>query len=235
MQNKPQAHHTHTQTSFEHLLAREREDRRTTPLGITAALVVHVLAFAMTWPSFAKQEVEPERVILRPIQLTQIEVPKPPPPSAVQPRKIPKKVPIPDPTPDEPEVVEREVEEPDLHFDDQLLDPFENIRVPTPPPELETTKVRVHFDVDPPRVLHRVPPQYTQAALHAHVEGPIVLELTIGTNGRVRESKVLRSLPLGLTEEAIKAVSQWQFEPCLYGGREVEVLYILTVNFRINR
>ena len=48
-----------------------------------------------------------------------------------------------------------------------------------------------------------------------------------------REAKVLRGLPLGLTESAVDAVRKWKFKPSTLNGKPVEVLYILTVRFNL--
>jgi len=49
----------------------------------------------------------------------------------------------------------------------------------------------------------------------------------------VQDIKVLRGLPLGLTETAVDAVNKWRFEASTLNGKPVEVLYILTVRFNL--
>lgn len=61
----------------------------------------------------------------------------------------------------------------------------------------------------------------------------MVLECTIGKTGNVQAVKVLRPLPLGLTEAADDAVRKWKFKPSTLNGKPVEVLYILTVRFNL--
>ena len=61
----------------------------------------------------------------------------------------------------------------------------------------------------------------------------MVLECVIGKAGDVQSVKVLRGLPLGLTETAVDAVNKWKFEPSTLNGKPVEVLYILTVRFNL--
>ena len=76
-------------------------------------------------------------------------------------------------------------------------------------------------------------PVYPEAARRARIQGVVVLECTIGKDGRVQNVKVLRGLPLGLTETAVDAVNKWRFEPSTLNGKPVEVLYILTVRFNL--
>jgi outer membrane biosynthesis protein TonB len=39
---------------------------------------------------------------------------------------------------------------------------------------------------------------------------------------------------MGLTEEAMSAVKQWRFKPGTMGGRPVDVIFNLTVNFQLD-
>ncbi|HVL68714.1 MAG TPA: M56 family metallopeptidase [Vicinamibacterales bacterium] len=63
-----------------------------------------------------------------------------------------------------------------------------------------------------PEVLFEVKPQYSPEAMRAGVEGTIETEVTIGTDGRVTDARVLRGLPM-LDDQALAAVRQWRFKP----------------------
>ena len=93
----------------------------------------------------------------------------------------------------------------------------------------------VEGDMTPPRVVERTTtPQYTPEARAQRVQGVVILQATIDLAGQVRDVEVLKGLPLGLTEAAVEAVRGWTFVPALdEQGRPVEVLYNLTVNFRL--
>ena len=58
-----------------------------------------------------------------------------------------------------------------------------------------------------------VPPDYTDEARTAKLEGTVLLEGAIGGDGVARDLTVLRPLGLGLDEKAIDAVRQWLFVP----------------------
>lgn len=77
-------------------------------------------------------------------------------------------------------------------------------------------------------------PQYTEVARRAGVEGIVILEAVIGADGSVRDVRVLKSLPFGLSEEAVRAVEQWRYEPAKLDGRPVAVLLSLTVRFGLS-
>jgi protein TonB len=81
--------------------------------------------------------------------------------------------------------------------------------------------------------LHDVSPVYPMMARQARVQGSVVLELVITADGRVNDTKVLRGLPMGLTEAAIEAARQWRYEPMQVNGRSVEALLVATVRFSL--
>ncbi len=93
--------------------------------------------------------------------------------------------------------------------------------------------VKVEGDVVAPKVIHKVVPQYTEAARKAHVTGAVILQAIIDETGKVTDTEVLRSLREDLDEVAVQAVRQWQFEPATLDGKPVAVYYNLTINFQL--
>ena len=75
-------------------------------------------------------------------------------------------------------------------------------------------------------------PIYPPIAQSARVQGVVIIEATIGPDGRVKDAKVLRSIPL-LDQAALDAVKQWQFTPTLLNGVPVPVIMTVTVNFTL--
>ena len=75
-------------------------------------------------------------------------------------------------------------------------------------------------------------PVYPPIAQSARVSGVVIIEATIGTDGRVKDAKVLRSIPL-LDQAALDAVKQWQYSPTLLNGVPVSVIMTVTVNFTL--
>jgi protein TonB len=82
-------------------------------------------------------------------------------------------------------------------------------------------------------VVRRVEPVYPDLARRARISGEVQLEGVIGTDGRIRELKVLSGHPL-LTKAALDAVSQWLYRPTTLNGEAVEVIAPITVTFRLN-
>ena len=58
----------------------------------------------------------------------------------------------------------------------------------------------------------------------------VVIEATIGVNGRVRDAVVRRSIPL-LDAAALDAVRQWEFTPTIVNGAAVPIVMTVSVSF----
>jgi protein TonB len=94
----------------------------------------------------------------------------------------------------------------------------------------------LHIDasIDPPRVIQRVQPTYTELARRMRIEGLVVLEAIIDRTGHVTDVRVLKGLPAGLDQSAMTAVQQWRFAPATMNRRPVPVYFRLTVRFEIH-
>ena len=87
--------------------------------------------------------------------------------------------------------------------------------------------------VSPPALIHKVDPEYTEAARAAHYVGTVILYDEVGPDGTATNIRVVRSLGLGLDEKAIEAVKQWKFKPGQKDGYPVTVMATIEVNFRL--
>ena len=92
--------------------------------------------------------------------------------------------------------------------------------------------MRVGGDVRPPSVVKRVEPIYPEEARRERVSGIVILEVLVDKAGNVRDAVVLKDLP-GLSESALAAVRQWTFQPGTANGEPVDVIFNLTVNFKL--
>jgi TonB family protein len=85
---------------------------------------------------------------------------------------------------------------------------------------------------EPPRPIKITRPIYPQAAFIQKLQGTVLVELTIDTQGRVTNAVVVKSVPL-LDAAAIKTVYQWRFEPAMKNGKPVVCTAHAPVSFRI--
>jgi TonB family protein len=93
--------------------------------------------------------------------------------------------------------------------------------------------VRIGGGVTAPKLLSKVEPSYTEEARLAKYQGTVVVATDIGTDGTAQSMRVVRGLGLGLDEEALKAISQWKFQPAAKDGQPVAVQATIEVNFRL--
>jgi TonB family protein len=73
---------------------------------------------------------------------------------------------------------------------------------------------------------------YPALAQHMNVQGSVVLEAVIGTDGAIENIRVLRG-PAILANAAQQAVREWRFKPIYQNGQAVESKADITVNFTI--
>jgi TonB family protein len=81
-----------------------------------------------------------------------------------------------------------------------------------------------------PKRIKDVAPVYPALAQTARVSGPVTIEATIDTEGKVVDAKVVKSIPL-LDQAALDAVQQWEYLPTMLNGTPVPVTVTVTVNF----
>ena len=88
-------------------------------------------------------------------------------------------------------------------------------------------------DLAPPSILFRQEPQYTKAARKAKIEGVVVLNINISSEGVPGDIHVVKSLDSGLDQNAISAVSGWRFAPARQHGKPISALANVEVTFML--
>jgi TonB family protein len=87
--------------------------------------------------------------------------------------------------------------------------------------------------ITPPSLLREVKPDYTEEARRRNLEGEVVLEIVVRSDGRVGSVRIIQGLGAGLDQQAMDAVRQWQFSPARRFGTPVDVLVEVAVEFRV--
>ena len=92
--------------------------------------------------------------------------------------------------------------------------------------------LRVGATLQPPKKLKDVKPVYPQVTLSEQARGTVIIDVTIGTDGRVRDATIIRSVPQ-FDQAALDAVRQWQYEQTRLNGVLVSLIMTVIVNFTI--
>lgn len=83
------------------------------------------------------------------------------------------------------------------------------------------------------RVLSKPEPSYTETARKHEVTGTVVLRCVFGSDGLVKHLLVIKELPFGLTEQALKAARRIKFVPAMKDGVPVSMYIQLEYNFNL--
>jgi TonB family protein len=105
------------------------------------------------------------------------------------------------------------------------------------PPSTPPDVVRPGNGVTIPRIVKQVRPQYTAEAMRAKIQGTVMVECVVKTDGTVSNVRVIRSLDatFGLDQEAIKAAQQWVFAPGTRNGEPVPVMVSIELTFTLGK
>jgi len=82
-------------------------------------------------------------------------------------------------------------------------------------------------------ILSKPEPGYTREARRAGMQGNVVLKLLLLANGKIDRVRVVRQVPFGLTENAIRAACKIKFKPAVKAGAEVSQWVTVEYAFRL--
>jgi TonB family protein len=89
-------------------------------------------------------------------------------------------------------------------------------------------------EVVSPVIVSKVAPVYPLEAKREGVQGSVVLEVEIDTEGRVGSARVVQGADPRLDQAALDAVRQWTYQPARDArGKAVKVLFTVTVRFAL--
>ena len=84
-----------------------------------------------------------------------------------------------------------------------------------------------------PKVLREVRPGYTPKAMEQRIEGTVLLECVVPTDGVPIDVAVVRSLDEELDDAAAVALGQWRFQPGTKDGAPVSVRVSVEITFTL--
>jgi protein TonB len=98
---------------------------------------------------------------------------------------------------------------------------------------VDEAPIRIGGEVVPPELITKVQPVYPEIARKARVQGVVIVEAIIDKRGNVTDVRVLRGLPMGVSEAATAAIDKWKYKPAMLNGRPVSVYLTVTVTFTL--
>jgi protein TonB len=103
--------------------------------------------------------------------------------------------------------------------------------VPPAPSTAARRPVRVGGQVKPPRKILGNDPVYPPLARQAQIQGDVLIDAVIDTDGNVSEMRVISGHPV-LIKAALEAVATWKYEPTTLNGAPVAIQLVATVHFQ---
>jgi len=98
-----------------------------------------------------------------------------------------------------------------------------------------------HSQVSQTAMVHAVPaeiiskptPTYTPEARNLHIEGEVLLEVTLQATGNLRVLRVVQGLGHGLDDNAVRAAEQIHFKPAMRNGQPADSTVVLHIIFQL--
>jgi protein TonB len=90
--------------------------------------------------------------------------------------------------------------------------------------------MRVDSNVLAANVVTMILPVYPRRARQAGIQGPVSLQVTVGTDGRIIALQPISGHPL-LIPAAIEAAGRWAYKPVLLNGVPIEAVGPIEIKF----
>lgn len=198
-------------------------------LVISLALLVGLLKMPLSFESqFAAPETESVVVQMEEIEQTE-QIKKPPPP-----QRPPVPVSVPDDT-----VLDDEVLDIDAEIDIEA--PLDLPDLPPPPAREEEERDEAEIFVvveEMPELIGGIASlyaviEYPDLALRAGIEGTVIVQFVIETNGTPTNVQIMKSGGSILDTAALEAIKKLKFKPGKQRGKPVRVRYAMPVRFKL--
>ena len=209
--------------------------------GVMAGSLAWVLVFLLSFGTSALLRLRPHetKVVLVPYRELAAPPPlseKPPPPQvAIAQPVAPPSVAVPVPVPDAEAPPEQQIAtQEELASSTAAVSEGDGDLVVAPPDEDALPKFGEYVYVEElPEAVTKVQPIYPDLAREAGVDGTVLVQALVGKDGKVKDTKVVKSIPM-LDKNAADAVKQWVFKPALSNNKPVAVWVAVPVKFSLH-
>ncbi len=208
-------------------------DSRNFKIALLAALMIHILLLWVVFPSANSGITGPDHPIKKPpVRFIVMPPVQDDLPDIVLKPHV-KKIPIPDVTPDGPELPVTSINT--VTDPDMPVDYSENVVVPEPDPMDQDTKGLTAPVYDMAQLQQNL--KYPRLGLLARMEGTVIVQVILNRDGTISDVNVSGGTltGMGFPEAAEAAVRQLDFTPGMFHGNPVSVVMNLTIHFRLRR
>ncbi|MCX6583561.1 MAG: TonB family protein [Candidatus Aminicenantes bacterium] len=94
--------------------------------------------------------------------------------------------------------------------------------------------IQLRSELQMPKLIKQVAPQYPPTALKAHIQGIVRIEAATDIYGRVIRAQVVDG-PILLRGAAVQAIKQWIYEPYIFNGVPKAVTFTVAIHFTLNK
>lgn len=93
-------------------------------------------------------------------------------------------------------------------------------------------KIRISSGVAAENKISGKDPDYPVEAKRQHIQGDVLLRITVDTKGSVADAQVISGDPI-LADAALSAVKTWKYRPWLLNGEPVQTEFPVTIKFHM--
>jgi periplasmic protein TonB len=104
------------------------------------------------------------------------------------------------------------------------------VDVPVTQPQVSREKLKISSGVAQGSLIRQIAPVYPRQARLDGIQGTVVLQATVGKDGKVRSVHALGGPPM-LIQPAVDAVKQWRYKPFSLNGEPAEAEIQINVKF----
>lgn len=113
---------------------------------------------------------------------------------------------------------------------------FARSHEPVNTPSTPDGSYRLPDGVKPPVPIYQPQAEYTDEARDRHIEGEVLIRMTIDVHGLPEDRRVVRPLGFGLDGKALEAATRYRFKPAMRDGMEpVPVTVTVAVHYEFRR
>lgn len=84
-------------------------------------------------------------------------------------------------------------------------------------------------------LVKKQPPVYPPAAKLQNIQGTVLIEAAIGTDGKIKDPRVIFSPSPLLSTASLEAILHWEYKPYMLNGTPIEVDTVINVTFALGR